>query len=107
MYQTKFRGDYTKTNQIFGVLIGNEKITRKVQFHPATPVIKYHQKTSNSCWLSSLSSVFHCINDNRCVPALVNSIEELLTLQTEMFKNIIHFANVIMSNRKIYKVNRT
>ena len=39
-----FRGDYTKTYQIFGVLIVNEKTTRKVQFHPEAPVIKYHQK---------------------------------------------------------------
>ena len=39
MYQTKFRGDDTKTHQIFGVTIGNEKITMKVQLHPAAPVI--------------------------------------------------------------------
>ena len=43
MYQTKFRGDDTKTFQIFGVPIGNAKIIIKVQFHPVAPVIKYHQ----------------------------------------------------------------
>ena len=75
MYQTKFGGDDTKTFQMFGVPIGNAKIRRKVQFHPAAPVIKYHQKTYNSCCLSSLASAFHFINDNRDVPALVNSIE--------------------------------
>ena len=48
LYQTEFRGDDTKTFQISGVPIGNAKITRKVQFRPAAPVIKYHQKTSNS-----------------------------------------------------------
>ena len=40
-YQTKFRGDDTKTFQIFGVPIGNAKITRKVQFHP----VAHHQNT--------------------------------------------------------------
>ena len=50
MYKTKFRGDDSKIYQIFGVPIGNVKITRKVQFHPASPVIKFHQNTSNSCF---------------------------------------------------------
>ena len=75
LYQTKFRGDDTKIFQIFGVSIGNAKITRKVQFHLAAPVMKYHQKTYNSCFLSSLASDFHCINDNRAVLAFVNIIE--------------------------------
>ena len=83
LYQTKFRSDDTKTFQIFGVPIGNAKITRKLQFHPAAPVIKYHQKKYNSSYLSSLASAFHFINDNRSVPALVNIIEESLTLEKE------------------------
>ena len=98
MYQTKFRGDDTKTFQIFGLPIDNAKITRKVQFHPAAPVIKYHQKTSTSCCFSSLASDFHCICDNRAVPDLVNSIEISLTLQIEICKNRFHFANEIMTN---------
>ena len=48
LYQTNFRGDATKTFQIFGVPIGDTKIKRKVHFHPAAPVIKYHQNISNS-----------------------------------------------------------
>ena len=55
LYQTKFRGGDTKIFQIFGVPIGNAKIKIKVQFHPAAPLIKYHQKTSNSCCLGSLA----------------------------------------------------
>ena len=58
MYQNKFRGDDTKIFQIFGVPIGNAKITRKVQFHPEAPVIKYHQKTYNGCCLSILEPAF-------------------------------------------------
>ena len=34
------------------------------------------------------------------MPALVNSTEESLTLQTEHCKNIIHFTNAIMTNRR-------
>ena len=44
LFQTKFRGDDTKTFQIFGVTIGNSKITRKVQFRPAVPVINITKK---------------------------------------------------------------
>ena len=54
MYQTKFRGDNAKKYQIFAVQMGNAKIKRKLQFHPAAPLIKYHKKTSNSCCLSIL-----------------------------------------------------
>ena len=76
LYQTKFRGDDAKIFQIFGGRIGNVKITRTVQFQLAAPVMKYYQKISNSCCLSSLASAFHCINENRAVIDLVNSIEE-------------------------------
>ena len=98
LYQNKFWGDDTKIFQIFGGPIGNKKITRKLQFHLAAPVMKYHQNTYNSCCLSSLASTFQCINDNRAVIALVNGIEESLILQTENYKDIIHFANTIMKN---------
>ena len=43
LYQTKFRGGYTKTYQLFAVPIGNAKITDEIQFHPEEPVITYHQ----------------------------------------------------------------
>ena len=76
LYQTKFRGGDTKKLQIFGVPIDNEKMTRKLQFQPEARLIKYHQKTSNSCCLSSLASNFHCINETMDVPALLYSIEE-------------------------------
>ena len=103
LYQTKFRGDETKTFQMFWLPIGNAKITRKVQFHLAAPVMKYHQKTSNSCCMSSLASAFHCINDNRAVLALVNSIEESLTIEKGNCKNRIRFVNDIMPNRRKIK----
>ena len=44
------------------------------------------------------------MGDNRAIPALVYIIEESLTLEKVKFKNIIHFANAIMSNRKEKKM---
>ena len=107
LYQTKFRGGDTKTFQIIGVPIGNVKIKRQVQFHLAAPLMKYHQKTFNSFCLSSLASEFNCINYNMYVLALVNIIEESLTLEKENCKNKIHFANSIMSNRREIKGKQT
>ena len=69
-------GDVTKTYQIFGVPIDNAKTTRKVQFNPEAPVIKYHLKSYNSCCLSSLVSAFHCIGYYRAVPSIVIRIKE-------------------------------
>ena len=68
-------------------------------FQPAAPVLKYHQMSCISCCLSSLASAFHGIGDDRALTALVNRIEESLTLQKDKFKNIINFANDIMTNR--------
>ena len=74
-------------------------MTKTLQFRTEAPLIKYHQKLSNNCFLISLESAFHCKGDNRYVTALVNRIGELLTLQTETFKSRIHFANYIMKKR--------
>ena len=76
---------------------------KKKQFQPAVPVMKYHQKTSNGCYMSSLVSAFHFINENRATNALVNSTEGSLVLQKEHFKNKIHFANDSMSSRRKIK----
>ena len=62
-------------------------------------MLKYHQKAYNSCCLSSLQSDFHSIFDDRSVTAFVTRIEESLTLQTDKFRNIINFANYIMTDR--------
>ena len=75
------------------------KNNRKTIFHPSAPVLKYHQKSSNSCCLSSLLSTFYIIGDDRDVTDLVNFVEESLTLQTDKFSNIVHFDNSIMTNR--------
>ena len=76
---------------------------QKVRFRTEAPLIKYHQKRADSCCLRCLASAFHCIGDNRAVTNLVNRNEESLTLQTEIFKSGIHFANNIMKNRRKIK----
>ena len=76
LYQKRVRGNDTKTYQLFAVPIGNAKKTYEIKFHPEEPVIKYHQKLSNICCLSSLASAFHSVGDDRSVNVLVNSIEE-------------------------------
>ena len=90
-YQTNTRGDNTKTYQLFIVPIGNAKTTEEIQFHPAAQVLKYHQQSYNSCCLSSLASDFHSMVDSRALTALLNFIEESLTLQTNKSRNMIHF----------------
>ena len=62
-------------------------------------MLKYHQESSISCYLSSLSSYFHSIGDNRYVNALENFIEESLTFQKNIFGNKIDFTNDIMNNK--------
>ena len=58
---------------------------------------------SISCCLSSLASAFHSIGYNRSVTALANHIELSLKLQTNVFRNRIHFTNEIMTNKLCFK----
>ena len=60
--------------QIFEVPIGNAKITRKVQFHPAAPVINI-TKRHLIVFVWFFTSAFHYISENRAITDLVNSIE--------------------------------
>ena len=75
IHQKYIRGHDTKTYKLFVVPIDNAKITKNIVFHPADPVLKYHQKFSNSSCLISLASAFHGIGDNKAVTTLVNHIE--------------------------------
>ena len=49
LYLTKFRGDTTHNYQKFGVSVGNARMNKKVRFRIEAPLIKYRQKSSNSC----------------------------------------------------------
>ena len=59
-------------------------------------MLKYHQKSSESCCLINLESAFRSIGDNRSMADLVDLIEESLALYTNRFRNRIYFANNIM-----------
>ena len=75
-----------------------QKKNREIPFHPAAPVLKYHQKLYNSCCLSSLASDFHIVVDNTAITVLVTHIKESFTPYTDKFNNIILFYNAIMNN---------
>ena len=98
-FKTNISVHDTKAYQLFAGPIGNEKTTENIVFQPEAPVLEFHQKTSNICCLSGLASDFHSIGDNMDVSALADFIEEQLTLHTDKFSNIIHFANDIITNR--------
>ena len=55
LYENNSRGDDTKMYQLFVVQFGNAKKTEETQLHQAAPALKYHQKSFNSRFFSSLS----------------------------------------------------
>ena len=69
-------------------------------------MLQYHQELSKSFFLIRLASAFHSIGDKRDATSLENIIEESLTLQTNIFRNIIDFANDIMKNKFSNKVEQ-
>ena len=97
------RGHGTKAYPLFLVPIGNAKMIENIMFNPEAPMLKYHQKLSNSFCLSSLTPAFHIIGDNRDVPALADNTEESLTLQTDRFRYVIDFSNDMMKNKIHHK----
>ena len=60
---------------------------RKIEFHPESPVLKYHQESYNSCCLSILASTFHIIGDNRAITVLAYHIEASWILHTDGFSH--------------------
>ena len=75
IYQVNIKVQDMKQYQLFIVPIGNAKITEIIEFHPESPMLKYHQESSNSFCLSNLSSAFYSIGDNRDVTDLVKFIK--------------------------------
>ena len=59
------RHDETQDKNIFKmfeVLIGDTTVFEKMKFHSKAPMLKYSQKSLNSCCFSSLASEFHSTN---------------------------------------------
>ena len=69
-------------------------------------MLKYHQQSYNSFFLSSLSSAFYSIGDNRAETVLEIFIEKSLTLQTNRFRNTIDFSNYNMKKKFRHKVEQ-
>ena len=67
------------------------------KFHNDAPILKYCQKSLNSCCFSSLESDFASINQNKATNDISLRIEE--SLKSEV-GNCINFANAIFKNEK-------
>ena len=55
----------TNTSKIFQVPIGNLKCVEIFKFHNDAPMLKYFQKSLNSCYFSSLESALSSIEKSR------------------------------------------
>ena len=62
----------------FQVPIGNAKCVESFKFQNDAPILKYCQKTLNSCCFSSLESAFASINHNAAANDISMRIEESL-----------------------------
>ena len=87
----------TNTYKRFQVPIGNSKCVETSKFNNDTPILKYCQKSLNSCFLSSLVSAFASINQNKADDDISLSIEEYLGSEVG---NCIDFANAILKSEK-------
>ena len=82
----------------FQVPIGNEKCVESFKFQNDAPILKYCQKTFNSCCFSILASAFSSINHNNAANSISLHIKE--SLESEGGSHI-DFANDILKNEKI------
>ena len=85
------------TFKFFQVPIGNEKCVESLKFQIDDPILKYCQKSLNSCSFSSLASDFAIINHNNSANAISMHIEE--SLKNEV-SNRIDLANDILKDNK-------
>ena len=67
----------------FQVPIGNENCVETFNFHSDAAILKYCQKSLNSCYFSSLASDFDSINQKKASNAISVLIEE--SLESEVF----------------------
>ena len=70
---------------------------RKFKFHNDAPMLKYFQKSLNSCCFSGLASDFASIKQTKAANSISLRIEEYLKSKVG---NLIDFANGILKNEK-------
>ena len=106
-YKKKFQShNYTQDTNIFKffqVPIGNSKWVKISNFHNDTPMLKYCQKSLNSCFFSSLVSALAIIEQTKDANAISLRIEESLNIEVG---NRIDSANTILKNEKYLKANQ-
>ena len=92
--------DYTQdinTFKSFQVPIGNAKCVESSKFRIDDQMLKYFQKSLNSCCFSILASAFASINHKNAANSITIRIEESLKIKVG---NFIDFANDILKNNK-------
>ena len=67
------------------------------KFHNDAPILKYGQKSLNSCCFSSLESAFASINQNKAADAISLRIGK--SLKSEVV-NRSYFSNAILKNEE-------
>ena len=82
------------------VPIDYAKNVEKMNFNTDTPMFKYCQNTSNSCYFSDLVSAFEIISKIKARNSISKRREESLTSQVS-FRNPIDFAKNVLKNQKI------
>ena len=83
--------------KLFQVKIGNAKCVESFKFQNDAPILKYCQKSLNSCCFSSLASAFTSINHNKAANDISLRIEKYLKIK---IGNCIDFANDILKRKK-------
>ena len=70
LFQSHDNTQDTNTYKSFQVPIGNAKCVESFKFQNDAPILKYCQKSLNSCCFSSLASAFDSINHNKAANAI-------------------------------------
>ena len=83
--------------KLFQVPIANKIFVESFKFQNDVPIIKYCQKSLNSCCFSSLASSFAIAKQNKAANAISLRIKE--SLESEVVDRI-DFANAIFKNKK-------
>ena len=83
----------------FQVPIGNAKSVKSLKFQNDAPILRYCQKTLNSCCLSSLASAFASIKHFKADNAISMRIEE--SLNSEVGNHIDYANDILKNNRRI------
>ena len=65
----------TNTFKFFHVSIRNSKCVENFKFHNDAPMLKYCQKSLNSCFSSSLASAFACIEQAKAANVIALKME--------------------------------